>query len=250
MINKEYYITLKNDLYISNNISNEELVVLSLIKRNYSPIKEISLVSINMLMNYMYVLNRNNNMIRVIKQSINNLISKGYIKQLLNLHYDPIEFNSVKNSDVFYVEIENDFNNYFCIYDYDLDKIFNYLHNTNIDRFAFVRYYIAIQRVINNDSKFGWLTHSSAKEIINHSKTVTKYNKILAEDLKLIIYNNNYITPQRKYCSTYFGKYGDDINFNKQLKFEIDSRNLVYDNKINSNSKRSKYKSNNLTTIN
>src|SRR3712207_5021826 len=87
MINREYYITLKNELYNSNNITNEELVILSLIKRNYSPIKEISIISINMIMNYMYVLNRNSNMIKIIKNSINNLISKGYIKQIMNLHY-------------------------------------------------------------------------------------------------------------------------------------------------------------------
>ncbi|MCD3340464.1 hypothetical protein G8T81_15365, partial [Clostridium botulinum C/D] len=47
MINKEYYITLKNELHISNDITNEELVILALIKRNYSPIKEVSIASIN-----------------------------------------------------------------------------------------------------------------------------------------------------------------------------------------------------------
>src|SRR3712207_8321281 len=73
-----------------------------------SPIKEISIISINMIMNYMYVLNRNSNMIKIIKNSINNLISKGYIKQIMNLHYSPIEFDTIKNQDVFYVEIEND----------------------------------------------------------------------------------------------------------------------------------------------
>ncbi|NFO98131.1 hypothetical protein FDC62_07905 [Clostridium botulinum] len=239
MINKEYYITLKNELHISNDITNEELVILALIKRNYSPIKEVSIASINILMNYMYILNRNSNMIKIIKSSINGLMFKGYIKQIMDLHYSPIEFDTIKNSDVFYIEIENDFDNYFCIYDYDLDKIFNYLHNTNIDRFAFVRYYIAIQRVINNNAKFGWLTQSSIKNIINHSKTISKYNKILADELNLIIYNNNYITQDRHYCSTYFGKYGDDINFNKQLQIEIGAKGLVYTDKINSNIKRS-----------
>ncbi|EES90317.1 conserved hypothetical protein [Clostridium phage D-1873] len=250
MINREYYITLKNELYNSNNITNEELVILSLIKRNYSSIKEISIISINMIMNYMYVLNRNSNMIKIIKNSINNLISKGYIKQIMNLHYSPIEFDTIKNSDMFYVEIENDFDNYFCIYDYDLDKIFKYLHNTNIDRFAFVRYYIAIQRVINNDAQFGWLTHNSIKNIINHSKTISKYNKILANELNLIIYNNDYMTPDRHYCSTYFGKYGDNVNFNKQLQIEIGAKGLIYTNKFNSNIKRSNTQKRNLTKLN
>ncbi|WP_231159289.1 hypothetical protein [Clostridium botulinum] len=212
---------------------------MALIKRNYSPIKEVSIASINMILNYMCVYNRNPKLIKTIKVAIEGLIQKGYIKQIMNLQYDPIEFDTIKNQDLFYIEMENDLDNYFKINDYDLDKIFNYLHNTNMNRFTFIRYFIAIQRVINNDAQFGWLTQSSIKSIISHNQTISKYNKILTDELNLIIYNNSYITPDRHYCSTYFGKYGDDINFNKQLQIEVGAKDLIYVDKTDSNIKRS-----------
>ncbi|WP_231277499.1 hypothetical protein [Clostridium botulinum] len=108
-----------------------------------------------------------------------------------------------------------------------------------MNRFTFIRYFIAIQRVINNDAQFGWLTQSSIKSIISHNQTISKYNKILTDELNLIIYNNSYITPDRHYCSTYFGKYGDDINFNKQLQIEVGAKDLIYVDKTDSNIKRS-----------
>ncbi|MCD3319534.1 hypothetical protein G8V07_14260 [Clostridium botulinum D/C] len=239
MNDKEFFITIKNDLYNNANITNEELVVLAIIKKNYNNMKELSLISINFIMNIMCVFNRNPKIIQSIRQAIKGLIEKQYIKGILNITYDIEEINNIKNNDLFYVEVEKDLDSYFCVNEYDLDLIFNYLHNTNINKFAFVRYYIAIQRVINNDAQFGWLTQSSVKNIINHSQTIAKYNEILANELNLIIYNNSYMTQERKYCSTYFARYGDDVNFNKQLQFVIEDKHLIYTSKTYSNLKRS-----------
>lgn len=227
-MNKDFYITLPNDIYNDISITNEELVVFSLIKRNYIQIKELALTSVNMIKQLIGVNNRNPRLVKTIRQAIVGLIDKEYIKNILNLQYDKINFKNIKNNDLFYIEIEPLLKQYFQIYDYDLDIIFKYLHKSNINRFNFIRYFIAIQRVISNDSRFGYLTQRSVKNICGEFKTIKKYNQILQDELKIIRYNNSYITPQKHFCSTYFGRYNDKINFNHQLKFEIESKNLIY----------------------
>lgn len=235
---KDFFIILNNDLYINGSISNEELIIFTLIQKNYNVAKEISLCSVNLLLDYMYIKHNNSKMAKVVRNTIENLIIKKYII-IVDLHYQQIEFNQLTNSDLFYIGLDKAESNYFKILEYDLDKIFKYLTTTNFDKFAFIRYYIAIQRVISCERRFGYLTQKMVRELVGESKTVSNYNKILQEDLKLIRYNNSYITPEREYCSTYFGRYEDELNFNEQLQFEVNEKRLVYSDKIKSNVKRS-----------
>ena len=235
---EEFFITLKNDLYISSSISNVELVILALIQKNYNTAKMVSLCSVNLLLDYMYVKHTNSKIAAEVKDAIRNLIIKKYIT-IVDLHYREIEFDSLYNLNLFYVCSDKLEDNYFKVLEYDLDKIFNYLSKINIDKFAFVRYFIAIQRVINSKDNFGYLAQSKVRVLIGEGKTVSNYNRILQEDLHLIRYNNNYVTPKKEYCSTYFGRYEDEPNFNKQLKLVVSEKGLIFSDKTKSNTRRS-----------
>lgn len=238
-MNTEFYTIMDNDLYLDFTISNEELVTYMLLQKNYNKAKGISLCSINMLLDFMYV-RHNNRIAQDIRNSINSLIDKEYVTNIYDLHFQPIAFEDVDNKDLFYIELLIPENNYFKIYDYHTDKIFSYIKTTNIDKFNFVRYFIATQRVISNSSGFGYLTQTTVKKLCGESKTVSNYNRILQEDLHIIRYCSDYITEKKQYCSTYIGRYEDVNNFEMLLKAEVESKGLVHSDKKKSNEKRSK----------
>ena len=85
------------------------------------------------------------------------------------------------------------------------------------------------------------------KKLITDSRTIQRYNKILQDDLHLIRYNNNYLTPDKHYCTTFIGNWDDEVNFNYQLQIEVSAKGLIYTDKVKSNVKRSvKQKINNI----
>lgn len=235
---EDFFITLKNDLYISNTISNAELVTFALIQKNYNTAKEVSLCSVNLLLDYMYIKHTNSKIAKDVKDSIKGLLIKDYIT-IVDLHYKEVDFNGLSNADLFYVCLDRFEDNYFKILERDLDIIFSYLTTTNIDKFAFTRYFIAIQRVISCSTSFGFLTQKKVRDLVGEGKTVSNYNRILQDEVCLIRYNNNYVTPEKEYCSTYFGRYQDVANFTKQLDIEIKEKRLVFSNKTKTNVKRS-----------
>jgi hypothetical protein len=240
MINtNEFHIVLKNSLYNDSSISNVEVVILSLLNKNYNTAKEVSLCSVNILLDYMYCKHTNSRIAADIREGLANLIATKVI-EIIDLHYEPIEFKDILNNNLFYVRIPKvlDTEGYFKILESDVDKIFKKLALTNINKFGLVRYFIAIQRVISNEKSFGWLPQSKVREFVGESKTVSKYNNLLMDELKLIRYNNNYITPERSYCSTYFGKYDDEVNFNRLLQNEVASKGLIPTTKVTSNARR------------
>jgi len=212
--------------------------------------------------------NSNKNIIRIIKDTIESLIEKGYITKLYDIHYNII--NSIDNikdikdvkenkknkeegknkhnikNDIFYVELaeEPPANNYFQIQDIDIDIIFKYLQNVNINKFSLIRYFIACKRVSNNNN-FGYLTQGKLKQLVNHSNTIQRYNKIL-EDLQLIRFNSNYLTAEKHYCTTFIGDYNNDM-FDKMVQEEAKNRGYILTDKTKANEKRSsKQKINNI----
>lgn len=236
---EEFFITLKNELHISSLISNVELIVFALIQKNYNTAKKVSLCSVNLLLDFMYVKHNNSKIAKEVREAIGSLIIKKHII-IVDLHYKELDLVSLKsNSDLFYVCSDKLEDNYFKVFECDLDKIFNYISKTNINKFAFVRYFIAIQRVINSSNSFGFLTQKKVRDLIGESRTVSNYNKILQDDLQLIRYNNNYVTPEKEYCSTYFGKYEDETNFKDQLKIVVSEKGLIFLDKTISNARRS-----------
>lgn len=237
MEKEELFITLPNDFY-NNDLSNEEIITYALIQKNYNKPKGLSIISFNMIKDFMYLPNRNDRLIKKIKNSINNLIYMGYIENILDLHYEEIELDILKPNDLFYIHFPDITENYFCVNEKSLDDLFKYLSNTNINKFSLARYYIAICRVINNDSCFGYLTQNSVKKIVEWGKTATSYNKIL-KNLGLIIYNNDFLTKEKHYCTTFFSLPKHEINFTKQLQQEVQRQGLIKIDKTSSNIKRS-----------
>lgn len=238
---KDNYIKVPNDWYDSLDITNEEMTILILLYRNYMQYRSIAVCNLELFASSMYInTNSNKKFISIIKDTISSLIEKEYITGLCNLHYEEITIEDITNKNyIFYVElIPPPDNNYFPIKDIDIDTICNHLQGVNIDKFSIIRYFIACRRVVNTESKFGYLTQGKLKQLVNHSKTIQGYNKILQDDLQLIRYNNSYLTRDRHYCTTFIGLYDEKESFDKMVECEVGNKGLVHTDKVRSNKKR------------
>lgn len=211
--------------------------------RNYMQYKNLAVCSIQMLANYMKYDPKNNHKINAkIKEIVGKLVKNKHITKICDLTYKEIsDKNPISTKDfMFYVEIPIPLENlYFKVFDKGIDDIFEYLQDKKLNKFNLVRYYIACSRVSNNEANFGYLTQGKLKKLVSDSRTIQKYNKILQDELRLILYNNNYLTPDKHYCTTYIGKWDDEKNFNYQLKAEVEGKGLIYTDKTKSNERRS-----------
>ena len=240
--NENDFIKLPNDIYDNLDITNEELTVLALMYRNYQLYKNIGVCSIEMIVKIMrFNTQKNHDIVPTIKEAIFGLLEKKFIVKILNIYKEEITVEDIKKDTLFYVELVKPLDEYyFKVYDKDLDHIFKQLESDKTSKFNIVRYFIACCRVSNNDSQFGYLSQGKLKQLLNDSKTIHKYNIILQDELHLIRYNNNFLTPERRYCTTFIGKYDDEKNFNLQLQIEVSAKNLIHTDKIVSNKRRSK----------
>jgi len=247
---EEYYVKLPNDFYDNLSISNEEMTILILLYRNYQQYKNLGMCSIQIICDLMRInVSNNRKLITTIKDTIIELINKGYIIKLYNLYCkdhdnkgNKLSINSIiKDKDsVFYAElITPPETSYFKIFDEEINYIFEELASKNLNKFNIIRYFIACRRVSGNDSKFGYLTQGKLKQLVTDSRTIQRYNKILQDDLHLIRYNNSFLTPDKHYCTTYIGHWDDEVNFNYQLKAEVEGKGLIYTDKTQSNERRS-----------
>ena len=81
---KSRYIKLPNDWYDNKAITNEELTVLILLYRNYMQYKSIGVCGLDFFAKSMYInSNSNKNIIKIIKETIESLIEKGYITKYM-----------------------------------------------------------------------------------------------------------------------------------------------------------------------
>jgi len=244
---KEYYIKLPNSIYDDLDIANDELTILILLYRNYQQYKNISLCNIQILLDIMNINYHNNKKIfNDIKDIIANLMKKEYVTSIYDLSGNGINENIIidniiKSKDTsFYIELPSPpEDGYFKIYDLEMNKIFEYLQSTNVSKYDFVRYFVACMRVCNTDNKFGYLPQIKIKSLVSDSRTIKRYNRILQDDLHLIRFNNDYLTPQHHYCATFIGLYDDEKGFNEQLKNVVKVQGLIHTDKIVSNKKRS-----------
>jgi len=247
----QYYIKLPNDIYDDLSISNEELAILSLMYRNYMQYKNLAICSMQMLADYMkYDPRSNHKIMSRIKDIMGELIENKYIMKMYDLSYNEITLSEINKDIMFYAEIPEPLSTlYFKVFDKEIDTIYEYLQDKKLNKFSMIRYYIACCRVSNNDASIGYLTQGKLKKLVSDSRTIQKYNNILQDELNLIIYNNSYLTPDKHYCTTFIGKYDDEVNFNKQLEVEVSSRGLIHTDKIKSNERRSiKQEINNIDT--
>lgn len=237
----ENYVIVPNDYYSNMAITNEEMLMYCFLQKNYMPSKYTGICSINLIKEYMYIENRNNRIIQNIKKGIKTLLNKKIIYNLSDVHMNEIQFDDLKNDTLFCYSLDLPKESYYKVFEYTLDEIFKYLkdNSSNISKFSLIRYFLAINRVISNQENFGYLPQSTVKNICGKSETIQRYNKILQDKLNLIQYNNDYMTPDRHYTSSFFGWYGDNDNFNNLLKNQIASKELIATNKEQSNKRRS-----------
>lgn len=190
-----------------------------------------------MLIDLMRVNTKNNTkIIGQIKEAIQSLLEKEYIINICNLDGE----KRIDNKNTFFClelkPIPEDF--YFMIRDDDIDKILKYCQTTNISKYDLIRYFVACRRMSNNEANFGYLTQGKLKQLIDDSRTIQRYNRILQDELHLIRYDNNYLTPEKLYCRTFIGEY-DDKSFDKKVKDTASFEGLVLTDKTKSNEKRS-----------
>ncbi|AGK96774.1 hypothetical protein [Clostridium pasteurianum] len=228
-----------NNLFLNPSITNEELVIYCLLQRNYFTIKGFGICSIIMLCDYLYIQHNNSRVIDTIRKSIIGLIKKEYIA-IRDKNFNEVDFGDIDNKTNFYVGFDLPESEFFQIYDSALDNLFESIPKiqSNISKFKIARLYIACLRVISNQSEFGYISQSSCKKCGFASDTISKYFKIL-QDLGLILYNNDYLTPEKHYTKTYVGNPDNKKNFEFQLGEEISKFNLIHTDKKISNKRRS-----------
>lgn len=234
------YVKIKNDMYLNEDFTNEEITTLALINRNFNEARGISMVTIEYLVSCLYCKSNNQRIISSIKNALISLFDKGIILNVYDTHYNKIDICSIKKDDMLLLELEQVKSEYFEVVDTDIDKVAKYCSTLNIDKFSLLRYTIAISRVVNNEIGFGYLTQGSCRKIIGSHKSIKKYNEILY-DLELFRYTSDYVTPIKEYVPTFFGRYNNKANFDMQLKYIIQERNLIRVDKSEANSKRSEY---------
>lgn len=236
------YVKMPNVWYDDRRIKNDEITIMLLLYRNYIQYKSVSLCSIGLLLDYMkFSIHNNSEIINNIKDIFNLLIKNKRILGLYDIYYNIISIEDIKDKNyLFYVELTiPPTMNYTQIYDKEMDKIFTYSKGTNLNKSSIIRYFVACRRVINSQSRFGFLTQSKLKILLSDSRTIHKYNKILQDDLHLIRYCNDYITSQKHYCTTFIGYWDEKSNFDNQIKFAVSEQKLIPINKTNANAKRS-----------
>ncbi len=228
---------MPNDIYDDLSITNKEFTILILLYRYYAANRSIGIYSIQMLIDLLRVNIKNNTkIVGEIKDTIISLIEKKYIIDICNLDG---EKNIDNKNSFFYLELippAKEF--YFMIKDDNIDEILKYCQTRNLSKYDLIRYFVACRRMSNNEAHFGYLTQLKLKQLINDSRTIQRYNKILQDDLHLIRYDNNYLTPEKHYCRTFIGEY-DDKFFDKKVKDMASSEGLVFTDKNKSNKKRS-----------
>jgi len=241
--NEKLYIKVNNAYYNDESLTNTELTILTLLYWDYQHYKPRTKCSIQMLANMMQIdTNSNTKIITQIKNTLTSLQEKKIITDIYLLNGSK---EKIKDKHTFfYVELikpltKGDKGGYFHVYEDDLNKIFSYLSGKNISKFDFIRYFLATQRVISNNDNFGYLPQSVIKRLVSNPKTIKRYNEILQKELHLIRYNNDYLTPKYKYCSTFIGLYNDDDKlFDDKVKDMANSQGYVLTDKTKSNEKR------------
>jgi len=156
--------------------------------RNYIENKGISLCSINMIVKIMrFDAQKNHDIIPIIKDAITKLIDKKYITEIYDLYSNNITTCDINKDTIFYVKmIKPPEDNYFIVYDREINYILQELESEKISKFNIIRYFISCCKFLNNNSDNNILTQDKVRNLVNDLKTFQKYNEILQDKLKLI----------------------------------------------------------------
>lgn len=227
---------LKNEWYNDEKISNEDLVVYTMLSKHRIWKDESNgysyyISNINDITNRLIQTNENKNNRRwygIIKDSIESLIKLDMIVSIHNINHQKINIEQLGNNENFYIKTYTIDNDFFLIKQNEIDRLLKEIKSSKISKFTILRYYIATQRVINCDSRFGYLAQRYIT-FINDFKTINQYNDILNNNFCLI--DNDYVSPQRQLNTTFFGLIGDNENFEYQVKCQVEQNNLVKINK-------------------
>jgi len=182
------FIKLPCNIHNDINISNTELTILALMYRNYIEDKGISLCSINMIVKLMrFDAQKNHDIIPIIKDAITKLIDKSYIIEIYDLYSNNITTCDINKDTLFYVKmIKPPEENYFIVYDREINYILQELESEKISKFNIIRYFISCCRFLNTNRDNNILTQDKVRNLVNDLKTFQKYNAILQDKLKLI----------------------------------------------------------------
>lgn len=217
----EVKTALKNGWFNNKNITNDELSIYTLILDdkvwsqdgfNYSKVN-ISDINDRIYHSIGGSKRRNYN---AIKETIKSLLDKELIYGLYNTLKEEVSIEDVTSNNNFYVSTEQLTSEYFVVNQSEITRLLSTLEGTKVSKFQILRYYIALQRVISNSDKFGYLSQDSITFIKSH-KTVTQYNEILSTN-GFIIYNNDYMTKDGKWAKTYFGDVDNPSDFNAKIR--------------------------------
>lgn len=237
------FVKIPNEMYDNLKLTNEEVTVLLLTYRNFQMYKNLSQCSLRLIAeDYMkYDTTNNRKILPKIREVITSLIKKEYIINLYDIDYETIFIEDIKDKNYnFYIEMKDlPEDNFFMVYDNDINSIFRSLKGTKLNKFNIIRYYIACCRVRSTEGKVGYLTQSKMKSLIDDCRTIGKYNTILQDDLHIIRYNNSFLTQEKHYESTFIGFYDDEKGFNERLADLVEERHLIHTDKITSNKRRS-----------
>jgi hypothetical protein len=201
------------------------MAIKNVVWRDYD--KMYSMVTINSITLRLIQTKENKNNRRwhgIIQNSIRNLIDTGMITGVYDIFHNKINFDEASAYEPFYIETELIKEGYFLVGQDTLDKLCNEIKSTKISKFALLRYYIAIQRTVNCDAQFGYLSQNHVT-FINDGKTITQYNELL--NGRFFLVENGYMTPNRRWNTTFFGIIGDEDNFESQVNARVKTLSLI-----------------------
>lgn len=236
---------LPNEIYNDESISNQDVSVFLLMQKNriWKENEEVYFItSVSEVKRRLVASNTASNNTRWmndIKSSIARLVEIGFITGLYDTLNEAITTKDITFNDAFYFKIDEIKGGYFIIHQKEVDRLLHTIANLKISKVGILRYYIAIQRVINCPDKFGYLSQRYCNFVTDNFSTIQHYNEILSHH-KLVLLNNSYASPSRHLNTTFFGVVGDEDNFNSRLLQVVSENKLIEIDKVKMKKKISK----------
>ena len=206
-LNNDFFVKIENDIWDNENLSNEDLTIYAFIKR-YQTVRGYCIVNVNQLFIDLKLNKRT--MLKTIRDSIIHLQDNDLII-CCDAEFNMInktELETIKYSDSIIIVVQMLNSGFFSVYDKDVELIINHCIKSKTNRFALIRYYIALCRVTNSNinKQIGFLSQRKASFICSRKDIIEKYNNILRE-LNIFYHSENYVNElSYRYMVTYFGR--------------------------------------------
>jgi len=218
----------------------KSLLVYSLIMKHFISSRNISIFSLNMILDYTGVQNTNTYALYQIKDILTNFEKDNFF----TYNKEP------KGDSLIIAKLKKELDNYILVYDFEMDTIYNHKLDKNIDRDKLYSVFCFIKSCINNETKVCYPTFETIKENtkIKSDNSLTQYLKVLKDDMELILYENIGLKVFKDKTIAQAGNIyamnyqGSEHCLNLKLqeyKQELESKNIKIVNKEEVNNKRS-----------